>query len=381
MQDTHILGTGNSRSMKIPADRAVVYQTVQDMVNDMIAGNFMMDIGPLNPAGCDVIGTDNNKANLLDTKTGSITRAETVNEALLHLAGGSGSVANRVVEIIKSTRTWTAPPNLSGDVFALCFGGGGGGGGGSAGNSGGGGGGGHMDFALCPLVPGESVQILIGAGGTYSHNVVTGDATGGGTTSFGNFVSAAGGEGGKGGWNDAGLGGKGGSGGTGGGGGTGSVRGGDGGNGSYGGGGGGGGGPTKGQGGTGGTFGGNGGTAAYGNAGNGMRLPDLLFYPYKIEISDDDDGGYGVSTSSGGGGGGLNSKGGPGDSGGGGGGGGFGYEGHNSASNSAGGGGGIRISNSPLGTSMTEYASGGTRNNGASGVCILIYYVKGVFEE
>lgn len=89
MQDTSYKGDGTSRSLKIPASKAVVYQTVQDMVQDMVNGDFLLDIGPIRLDGVNQKGTDLNKSSLLTDKTetniwGSAAN-RTVDEALAKL--------------------------------------------------------------------------------------------------------------------------------------------------------------------------------------------------------------------------------------------------------------------------------------------------------
>ena len=135
---------------------------------------------------------------------------------ILRRGGGSGSldVGKIHTEIYIKNGTFIAP--VTGKYSILLFGGGG------AGiTHGGGGGGGDMNAKTIALTKGTSVAINIGLGG------INGNA--GGTTFFGSYLSANGGEAGKGN--------SGGNGGTGGGG----YDGGRGGKGYYGGGGGGGG--------------------------------------------------------------------------------------------------------------------------------------------
>ena len=151
-----------------------------------------------------------------------------------------------VVQKIEKSMTWVAPKAVN-QLFKVmaC---GGGGGGYPTDQGGNGGGGGYVVIQNLTIPQGTNVDIICGAGGTGGTSSVS--ATDGGDTSFGNYLTAAGGKGGT----SAG----GGDGGAGGG----SVRG-NGGNGStYGGGGGVGGrslaGATAGNGGT---YGGGGGTA------------------------------------------------------------------------------------------------------------------------
>lgn len=165
-------------------------------------------------------------------------------------------------EVILSSTSWSVPTNIDSDIDILVFGGGGGGGNSGNQNGGGGGGGGHMNRYSGTFSPGAAYAVTIGAGG--------GCGEAGGVTSFGNIVSASGGESGHA-VGTTPYSGSGGSGGTGGGAGGASNQnlvessasfGGDG---TYGGGGGGGAyfGPSTGDGGAGGTYGGGGGSGGY----------------------------------------------------------------------------------------------------------------------
>lgn len=96
--------------------------------------------------------------------------------------GRGGGYLNHV-EITTST-TWTVPENVK-EIFVQVFGGGGSGGGG------GGGGGGYMNFGVFTVTPGTSYAITIGAGGSGS---ATYYGQNGGKTSFGELLSADGGQ-------------------------------------------------------------------------------------------------------------------------------------------------------------------------------------------
>ena len=138
-------------------------------------------------------------------------------EAILAKFGGgqSGGGYTQKTVIIKTDQTWTVPKSKGQQFMVRIFGAGGG----VSRAGSGGAGGGNMNNAMLKLNIGEQVQVSIGKRMTYDAN--------GGTTSFGTYLSATGGEkpNGK----------NGGNGGTGGGG----VNGGRGGHGTYGGGGGG----------------------------------------------------------------------------------------------------------------------------------------------
>ena len=88
-------------------------------------------------------------------------------------------------EIITATKTWKVPDGIEGGVNVRLFGGGG------AGSTLGGGYGGHMNVKVLQLKANENIPITIGAGGTRdgSSTSVTG-----GTTSFGAYLSANGGQ-------------------------------------------------------------------------------------------------------------------------------------------------------------------------------------------
>lgn len=178
-----------------------------------------------------------------------------------------------IYEEIHTSTEWVAPQNIeNNEVTIICVGGGG-----SGMNAGSqtsaGGGGGHIVIKKISVVPGQRYPVTIGAGGARPISATGSPVNGksGGTTSFSNLVSAAGGSGGS-------VDGTGGSGGSGGGGSK------NGGSGSFGGGGGGG---YQGTGGNGGTFGGGGGGAigggggTYGGSGGspqGSARPGQSFY-------------------------------------------------------------------------------------------------------
>ena len=239
-------------------------------------------------------GTALNKANLLSDETAAalgLAGDPTVNDAL-KVAGLQCNAMNLKWEKITTSKTWTVPA-AAGQVFRIAVVGGGGGGcmygnlrsgtcacGGAAG--------GNIKIETLTLPKGEEIQIICGAGGKGTEGE---NGEKGGTTSFGTYISAEGGNGGnykegdrKEGYDvavngaDGGtgggaagismdFGGNGGNGGTYGGGGGGYGNKGNGGNGGTYGGGGGGGGGYGGAGGKGGTFGGDGG--AFGEDGGG----------------------------------------------------------------------------------------------------------------
>ena len=117
--------------------------------------------------------------------------------SIVNAIGGIGAdeEALYVTEEITNSRQWTVPNGVS-ELEVTCIGGGGGGGGYC------GGGGGYRTIKKIAVTPNEAVSIIIGAGG--------GSDADGGTTSFGEYAAASGGQ-------HGGTNGCGGSGGTGGG--------------------------------------------------------------------------------------------------------------------------------------------------------------------
>ncbi len=95
--------------------------------------------------------------------------------------------------IATASETWQVPAGVKLTRVRL-VGGGGGGGGGSTSFGGGGGGAGGYAEAILSVQPGQSVPIVVGAGGAPSAPNNT--ASTGGTSSFGSLISASGGQGG-----------------------------------------------------------------------------------------------------------------------------------------------------------------------------------------
>lgn len=102
-------------------------------------------------------------------------------EAIISRRGGNGnsSVLQFITEIVSANKTWTVPDHI-GNIIVRIFGGGG------CGYSNNYGGSGWMNNGELNLANGTSVRITIGAGGTEGND--------GGTTSFGTYLSAIGGE-------------------------------------------------------------------------------------------------------------------------------------------------------------------------------------------
>ena len=324
-------------------------------------------------------------------------------------------VRNLVIQKITRDCTWTAPTAVSQRFLVFAVGGGGGGGKNGA-NQGtyyaGGGAGGYVVRKELLLTKGKTVSITCGAGGIGADEMSYNGADGG-TTSFGTYLTAAGGTGGS-------AFGEGGSGGAGGGGGGYAA----GGNGStYGGGGGGGFGEGAGNGGNGGINGGGGGAGygasagtggskggaggAYGKIGTDGTFfnEDLAYLLFQSPLLNGSEGGNATDYQTGGGGGaGFGGNGGDGSErgdyqslyhyGGGGGGGGYcgnggkgglgggggagGYGGHGGKGSIGGGGGGGLFANGADGTETVAGGGGGIEdaigaNGGRGGVYILYF--------
>lgn len=69
MQDTIIKGSGNSRTLASVPNFLTIYPTYEAFALALINRELPIDIGPLNPAGLDVRGTDLSKASLLTNNT------------------------------------------------------------------------------------------------------------------------------------------------------------------------------------------------------------------------------------------------------------------------------------------------------------------------
>jgi len=86
VKDTIIKSSGNSRSLASVPNFLSLYPTYEAFAQALVTGQLPIDIGPLNPAGCDVVGTSLNKANLLSDATAAnlgLTQSDpTVNNAL-----------------------------------------------------------------------------------------------------------------------------------------------------------------------------------------------------------------------------------------------------------------------------------------------------------
>lgn len=149
------------------------------------------------------LGDPLNKATLLKDATAALygLGTDAVPDDVLKALGGVF-----IQECIESSTSWTVPDDLAvNKIHVMVFGGGGGGNGGyvtssgSTSYAGGGGGGGHMASAIVDVSPGQSFNVIIGAGG--NSGVATGSESSteknygekGGTTSFGDILTALGG--------------------------------------------------------------------------------------------------------------------------------------------------------------------------------------------
>jgi hypothetical protein len=106
-----------------------------------------------------------------------------------YVNGGPFLPGPQGVEVFTSSASWVVPAGVT-RAYVTVIGGGGGGGYASAGGAGGGGGG-MSEELVAGLVPGTSVMVTVGAGG--SGQTGSGAATAGGTSSFGTYCSATGG--------------------------------------------------------------------------------------------------------------------------------------------------------------------------------------------
>lgn len=349
---------GMSITFRAPCDSSEVEGLNVYDTNGMQSFTFY-DSGGYSTAGVTFFFPDAYVTAVLDTSNGVafIQNAES-NCYLENLFKQKRDVRNLVIQKITRDCTWKAPSAVLNRFLVFAVGGGGGGAKNGASTNaflGGGGGGGHIARKEISLTRGKSISITCGAGGIGADPISYNGADGG-TTTFGTYLTAAGGAGGS-------AYGEGGSGGAGGGGAGNAAKGG---NGSTYGGGGGAGSGEQCAGGTGGTYGGGGGAGytgaggtggskggaggAYGKVGtNGTFFnEDLMFLLFQAPLLNGADGGNATEYQTGGGGGaGFGGSGGDGSTGGeyqngyyyGGGGGGGGYCGNGGKGGLAGGGG------------------------------------------
>lgn len=126
MKDTTIKNNGKAFNIKAPEDMP---ETFEEWREQAIAGNAFLDVslntstGP--DAGCDVVGTPQNKATLLDDTTKAALELKqadpTVNDALYTLSQKSQpaevhvlAAANQVVTMTLGNKTLSAQANASG---------------------------------------------------------------------------------------------------------------------------------------------------------------------------------------------------------------------------------------------------------------------------
>lgn len=144
-------------------------------------------------------GTPLNKANLLSDAVAEFLDLENTavpNDAFRKL--GERQKIELVFESIDESGNWTVPSNLyGGKIFAVAVGGGGGGGHTkSSGFPGGAGGSGHLIFGTLSVTPGQSIPVVIGAGGAVA-STYTRNGNSGGATSFMGYTAQGGGGGGS----------------------------------------------------------------------------------------------------------------------------------------------------------------------------------------
>lgn len=72
MQDTIIKGSGNSRTLASVPNFLTLYPTYEAFAQALINRELPIDLGPINPAGVDVHGTDLNKSTLLKDATAAL---------------------------------------------------------------------------------------------------------------------------------------------------------------------------------------------------------------------------------------------------------------------------------------------------------------------
>ncbi len=72
MQDTITKGTGNSRSLRSVPNFLALYPTYEAFAAALVGGTLPIDLGPLNAAGVQQMGTGLNKANLLKDATAAL---------------------------------------------------------------------------------------------------------------------------------------------------------------------------------------------------------------------------------------------------------------------------------------------------------------------
>lgn len=109
MTDTIIKGSGNSRSIRSIPSLATLAPTYEKLLEMLISDEGLpIDLGPLNPAGLDVRGSDLNKANLLKDSTcsslgiGSFSVPDDAFNRLRSLVSSAQSTANSALSSANS---------------------------------------------------------------------------------------------------------------------------------------------------------------------------------------------------------------------------------------------------------------------------------------
>lgn len=185
MKDLVPKGTGNSRFLRssIPADI-----THQELVALLRAGTFPVDFAGLNADGVAVVGSAYNKANVLPDDVCNSLEIPTESEPKDAFARVSSALKPyKLLEKVKSSKTWVCPDGIT-MITALLVAGGGGGSGSNRSVSASGGGGGQGGACLLvrdiKVTPGQSYKITIGSGGAGGSAGSSG-SKGGNTTAFG----------------------------------------------------------------------------------------------------------------------------------------------------------------------------------------------------
>lgn len=123
-----------------------------------------------------------------------------MNQLIDYISENVGNTGSTGKQVITTTSAWTVPDGVTTVYVSMC----GGGGGGSVIDGCGGGGGASIYRKPVTVTPGESIACTIGAGGLGNQSAATSDTSwvskgnvsgnDGGTTSFGSYLTAKGGE-------------------------------------------------------------------------------------------------------------------------------------------------------------------------------------------